>query len=190
MSDKDTAERESTNPGAREEEAVKDPGGERGTEAEPNGGGIGPDAEIHKLKDQLLRKAAEFENFKRRTRDEKDQLIKFGNQTLLLDILPVIDDFERSLASGKEHPDFDSFYNGVDIVFTKFVKALENRGMRPIEAKGKAFDVDFHDALVQIPTDDVEAGTILEEVEKGYMLYDRVIRHSKVTVSKSPGNEE
>ncbi len=143
-------------------------------------------AEIAQLKDQLLRRAAEFENFKRRTREEKDLLMKYGAEGVILDLLPVIDDFERSLASGKEHPDFDSMYKGVEIIYGKLLRVLENRGLRPMDALGKPFDVDFHDALLQIPSAEAEPGTVLDVAEKGYLLYEKVIRHAKVTVSREP----
>lgn len=149
-------------------------------------------AEVAQLKDQLLRKVAEFENFKRRTRDEKEQLMKYGVEGVILDMLPVIDDFERSLAVGKEHPDFESMYKGVEIIYSKLLRVLENRGLRPIDAAGKPFDVDYHHAILQIPASDVAPGTVLDVAETGYMLYDRVIRHAKVTVSREDeaGNTE
>ncbi len=141
-------------------------------------------AEITQLKDQLLRRAAEFENFKRRTREEKDLLMKYGAEGVILDLLPVIDDFERSISSGREHPDFESMFAGVEIIYGKLLRVLENRGLRPMDAVGKPFDVDFHDALMQIPSAEVEPGTVLDVAEKGYLLYEKVIRHAKVTVSR------
>jgi molecular chaperone GrpE len=158
-------------PGAREQQAVE-------SEMESLR------AEAAQLKDQLLRKVAEFENFKRRTREEKDQLMKYGVEGVILDMLPVIDDFERSLAFGKEHPDFESMYKGVEIIYGKLLRVLENRGLRPIDAAGKPFDVDYHHAILQIPTSEVAPGTVLDVAETGYLLYDRVIRHAKVTVSR------
>ncbi len=146
--------------------------------------------EIAQLRDQLLRRAAEFENFKRRTRDEKDQLMKYGAEGVILGLLTVIDDFERSLSSGKEHPDFESMYAGVEIIYGKLMRILENKGLRPIDAVGKPFDVDFHDALMQIPSADVEPGTVLDVAEKGYMLYEKVIRHAKVTVSRETDDQQ
>jgi molecular chaperone GrpE len=148
--------------------------------------------EIEALREQLLRRAAEFENFKRRTREEKDVLIKYGTEGLLLSLLPVIDDFERSFDAGRTHPDFASFYAGVEIIFTKLLRVLEQRGLTPMDAKGKPFDVDFHDALLQVPTAEAEPGTVLDVAEKGYLLHDKVIRHAKVTVAIEPpdaGNE-
>ncbi len=147
-------------------------------------------AEVTTLKEQLLRRAAEFENFKRRTREEKDVLIKYGTESLLLNLLPMIDDFERSIDAGKIHPDFDSFYKGMEIIFTKMLRVLEQRGLAPIDAKGKPFDVDFHDALLQVPTTEVDPGIVLDVAEKGYMLHDKVIRHAKVTVSIAPSSAD
>ena len=140
--------------------------------------------EIAQLKEQVLRKVAEFENFKRRTRDEKDALLKYGAEGVISDLLPVIDDFERSLAAGREHHDFEAFYNGVEIIYGKLMRVLQQRGLAPLDAAGKPFDVDFHDALLQVPSADVEAGTVLDVVEKGYLLHDKVIRHAKVTVAR------
>jgi molecular chaperone GrpE len=140
--------------------------------------------EIVMLREQVLRKVAEFENFKRRTRDEKDALLKYGAEGVISDLLPVIDDFERSLSAGKEHPDFESIYSGVEIIYAKLLRVLQNRGLSAIVAVGKPFDTDFHDALLQIPNAKVEPGTVLDEAEKGYMLHDKVIRHAKVTVSR------
>lgn len=141
------------------------------------------------LKDQLLRKIAEFENYKRRTRDEKELLMKYGAEGILLDLLPVIDDFERSLSIGKEHQDFNSLYQGLELIYGKLIRVLENRGLRQIDAAGKPFDVDFHDALLQVPSEDAPAGTVLHVAEKGYMLHDKVIRHAKVTVARETGDD-
>ena len=142
--------------------------------------------QIEALKDQLLRKAAEFENFRRRTRDEQSMLIKYGNEGLILELLPVLDDFARSLKAGREHPDFEVFFKGTELVRNKLVKVLESRGLKPIESAGKPFDEQLHDALLQIPRGDVPAGTVIDEVETGYLLHERVIRHAKVTVAADP----
>jgi molecular chaperone GrpE len=139
--------------------------------------------EISNLKDQLLRRAAEFENFRRRTREEQADLIRYANEKLIVELLPVADDFRRSLAFGREHPAFDSFYKGIELVYAKFLKMLEARGVRPIETAGAEFNVDFHDALLQIPRSDLPPGAIIDEIETGYTLNDRVIRHAKVTVA-------
>jgi molecular chaperone GrpE len=145
--------------------------------------------EIAALKDQLLRKAAEFENFRRRNEERQNDLIRYGTEKLITELLPVIDDFARSLKAGREHPDFEPFYTGVEMLSNKLMKILELRGLHPIKAVGEPFDVDFHDALLQIPSAEHPAGTIMDEVETGYMLHDKVIRHSKVTVSTEPPTE-
>jgi molecular chaperone GrpE len=141
------------------------------------------------LKDQLLRKIAEFENYKRRTREEKELLIKYGAEGILHDLLPVIDDFERSLSVGREHKDFAALHEGLELIYGKLLRVLENRGLSQIEAVGKPFDVDVHDALLQVPSGEVPVGTVLHVAEKGYKLHDKVIRHAKVTVSREPDDE-
>jgi molecular chaperone GrpE len=138
------------------------------------------------LKDQLLRKAAEFENYKRRTDGEYANLVRSANENLLLAMLPIIDDFSRSLKSGKEKRDFEVFYRGIELIHSKLTRALEGEGLRAFESEGKPFDVRFHDALLMIPRPDLPPHTVVEEVERGYMLNDRVLRHAKVIVSTEP----
>jgi len=148
-------------------------------------------------KDQLLRKAAEFDNYKRRTEAEILNFTKFASENVITQLLPVLDDISRSLKSGKEssnnnqaaRTDNDPFYKGVELIFSKFLKVLEAQGLKTMETIGKEFNVDYHDALMQIPKADVPPHTIIEEVEKGYLLFDKVIRHAKVIVS-SPVEEE
>jgi molecular chaperone GrpE len=139
--------------------------------------------EITTLKDQLLRKAAEFENFRRRNEERQADLVRYGNERLITELLPVIDDFQRSLKAGREHPDFEPFYTGVEMLSSKLLRVLEARGLKPIHAAGEPFNVDYHDAMLQIPVEGVPPGTIIDDIETGYMLHDKVIRHSKVTVA-------
>lgn len=139
--------------------------------------------EVLMLKDLLQRKVAEFDNYRRRTDEEKSALVRFGAERLIVQLLPVIDDFNRSLKAGREHPDFESFYAGIDILRTKFLKVLELAGVTPIDAAGTPFDETFHEALLQVPSADVPAGTVIDEFERGYLLHDRVIRHAKVSVA-------
>jgi molecular chaperone GrpE len=134
-------------------------------------------------KDQLLRKAAEFENFKRRVDNDFTNLVKNANEGLIISLLPILNDFVRSLRHGKDLKDYDAFYKGIEMIYGKLTKALESQGLVPFESVGKPFDVDFHDALLQIPRDDVPPHTVIEEVERGYLLNDRVLRHAKVVVS-------
>jgi molecular chaperone GrpE len=138
---------------------------------------------VDQLRDQLQRKVAEFENYRRRTDEEKSALIRYGHEGLLVQLLPVLDDFDRSMKAGAEFKDFASFYTGIELLRSKFLKVLENKGLAAISAKGQPFDVHLHEAVLQVPSADVEPGTVIDEVETGYTLYDRVIRHTKVIVS-------
>jgi molecular chaperone GrpE len=142
--------------------------------------------EVAALKDQLLRKAAEFENFRKRTRDEQADLARYANERLIAEQLPVLDDLARSLAAGREHPNFETFFAGIELVYIKWMKILEARGLKPIASAGRPFDVEFHDALLQLPRADLAPGTIIDEIESGYLLHDRVLRHAKVTVAAEP----
>jgi molecular chaperone GrpE len=139
-------------------------------------------------KDQLLRRVAEFENYKKRTEGEIENIIKFANEYLILDILPVIDDLERCLESGKEKNEKDSFYVGIGLIYSKLMKILDGKGLKQIDALNKPFDVNFHEAMLTMQKNGVEPNTVVQEILKGYTLNDKVIRHSKVAVS-SENNE-
>lgn len=141
--------------------------------------------QIEQLKDLLLRKAAEFENYKRRIENDTAGIIKYASENLITDLLPVLDDFERSLKHSRESKDFDSLVKGIELIYQKLFKVLENRGVKSFETVGKEFNVDVHDALMQVPRSDVSPHTVIEEVEKGYTLNDKVVRHAKVIVSAS-----
>lgn len=145
---------------------------------------------IETLRDQLLRKAAEFENYKRRTEGEFLSLTRTANEGLLLSLLPVLDDLNRSLASGKDPQSHEAFFAGVEMIRTKFLKILEKHGVVPFPSTGKAFDVGFHDALMQLPRTDVPTGTVIQEVDPGYVMHDKVLRHAKVIVSAQPTEPE
>ena len=138
---------------------------------------------IQQLKDQLLRKAAEFENYKRRTENDYLERVRYSNEDLIFDLLPVLDDFERSLKISREKKDFDSFFRGVELIYQKLSKLFVKQGVEAYEVVGKEFDPHLHDALMQLPKSDVPPHTILEEVEKGYMMHGKVLRHAKVVVS-------
>lgn len=142
--------------------------------------------QIEQYKDLLLRKAAEFENYKKRVENESATIVKYATEELIVELLPIVDDLERSLKLSKDRKDFESFYRGVELIYQKMMKVLSDQGIKPMETVGKEFNVDYHDALMQIPREDVPPHTILEEVEKGYILHDRVLRHAKVIVSTTP----
>ncbi len=137
-------------------------------------------------KDQLLRKAAEFENYKRRTEQNSINFAKYASENIILELLPIIDDLSRSLKSGKDKSENDPFYKGIELIFSKFNKILELQGVKVMESIGKEFNVDFHDVMMQIPRTDIAPHVIIDEIEKGYFLNDKVIRHAKVIVATSP----
>ena len=133
-------------------------------------------------KDLFLRKAAEFDNYKRRTEVETSAIIRFANEDLITAILPIVDDLERSLKNSKDQKD-SPLFRGIELIYQKMMKVLEAQGARPFETVGKEFDVHFHDALLQVPKEGVPPHTVVEEVEKGYMFHDKVLRHAKVIVA-------
>jgi molecular chaperone GrpE len=137
---------------------------------------------IAMLKDQLLRKAADYENLRRRTERERSELIMMANERLLVHILPFVDDLERSLASAADRAD-DPFVQGITLIHKNLMVALARAGVTPIAAAGEQFDVEIHEALLQVQRPDLAPHTVIEEVQKGYRLYDKVIRHAKVTVA-------
>ncbi len=139
-------------------------------------------------KDQLLRLAAEFENFRKRVEVDKADFVKFSNEKIIKELLPILDDFGRALTTGKTNLDFESFYKGVELIYQKFYKILEDKGLKPIDSVGKEFDVMYHDVLMQIQRPDVKPHTIVEEVERGYTLHGKVIKHAKVIVAAESQN--
>ena len=140
--------------------------------------------QAEEYKDKLLRRAAEFENYKRRSENDQLNLINYSGENLIIKLLPIIDDFERSLQHMGKAKDVDSIKDGIKLVYDKFMKILEDQGVKKIEAKGQPFDVNYHEALMQRKDDSVPAHTVLDELEKGYLYKDRVIRHTKVVVSE------
>lgn len=144
--------------------------------------------ETAKLKDTLLRKVAEFENYKRRMDSEISNYIKYASENIIKELLPVYDDLGRSIESINkgETKDFETLKKGVTLIYDKFKNVLENEGLKEINSLGKEFDVDVNSALMQIPRDDVKPNTVLEVIEKGYKLKDKVVKHEKVLVSSEP----
>lgn len=144
------------------------------------------------LKDSLLRKVAEFENYKRRNENDQMNLLKYAAEPFIKSVLSVYDDLERSLSHIDDANSFESTKKGLQLVFDKFNKTLDAQGVKKIEAKGQPFDVHFHEALMQQPVEGVAPHTVLDVIEPGYLYKDKVIRHAKVIVSAelaSPENE-
>lgn len=139
--------------------------------------------EIEKLKDKYLRTVAEFDNFKKRTIKEKAELLLNGSEKAVCAVLPILDDFERALANSTD--DANAMKEGIKLIYNKFNKALESLGVKKIETENKDFDVDFHEAVAMVPgMGDEKKGKVIDCVQTGYQLNDKVIRHAKVAVGQ------
>ena len=140
---------------------------------------------VEEQKDKYLRLSAEFDNYRKRTLKEKAELIKNGGEKTLTAILPVLDDFERALKNMEASEETKAMKEGVELIFSKFQKILGQEGLQKIETEGQAFDTYFHEAiaLIPAPSEDLK-GKILDCVQTGYMLNEKVIRHAKVAVAQ------
>ena len=137
------------------------------------------DEQIEELTDRVKRQLAEFENFRTRSEKEKAQMYDMGAKTIVEKILPVVDNFERGLAGVQEG---DAFGDGMKMVYKQMMTALEEAGVKPIEAVGQEFNPDFHNAVMQVESEEYESGIVAQELQKGYMYRDTVVRHSMVAV--------
>jgi molecular chaperone GrpE len=140
--------------------------------------------EREQLEDQLLRKIAEFDNYKKRTERDFFDRVQNANEKLISELLPVLDDMERALDHVEKSQEINSLIEGTNLIKKKLIDILEKQGLKPLPAIGEDFDPEKHDALMQIEKKNVESGTIIEEHLKGYTLNGKVIRHSQVIVAK------
>ena len=139
--------------------------------------------QIAQLKDKYLRTVAEFDNYKKRTLKEKTELVLNGSEKAVCAVLPILDDFERALSNAND--DAKAMKQGMQLIFNKFCKTLESLGVKKIETEGKDFDVDFHEAVAMVPgMGDDKKGKVIDCVQTGYQLNDKVIRHAKVAVGQ------
>ncbi|MDD7402906.1 MAG: nucleotide exchange factor GrpE [Butyribacter sp.] len=134
------------------------------------------------LEDKRVRQLAEFENFRKRSEKEKSQMFEVGAKTVIEKMLPVIDNFERGLQAVPEDEKDTPFVQGVELVYKQLLTAFEELGVQPIEAVGKEFDPNLHNAVMMVDDEDLESGTVAEEMQKGYMFKESVVRHSMVKV--------
>lgn len=141
------------------------------------------DEQIEDLTDRLKRQMAEFENFRKRTEKEKSQMYDMGAKNIIEKILPVIDNFERGLAAVPEEQQEDPFVDGMNKIYKQMMTVLEEAGVKPIEAVGVEFDPNFHNAVMHVEDDNFGENVIAEELQKGYMYRDTVVRHSMVKVA-------
>jgi molecular chaperone GrpE len=150
-------------------------------EPHPSDGRLRDDLEAKDL--QLKRLAADFDNFRRRQAQEREDLIRFAGEKLILDILPVLDNFERAMASAKDAKEIASVVSGVELIQKQLLEAFIRNGVEEIEALGNAFDPNYHEAVQQMVDDEKPDHTVINELQKGYTLNGRVIRPSMVIVS-------
>lgn len=143
-------------------------------------------AQLEKEKKEYLFLMAEFDNFRKRTLKEKSELIKNGGENALRGLLPIIDDFERSIQAINENSDASSIKEGVELIYNKFIKYLEQNGVKAIDSQpGSDFNLDLHEAVTMFPAPTPEQkGKIIDTVQKGYTLHDKVLRHAKVVVGQ------
>lgn len=171
-----------------EQDAREDEGAPKDAEAQAEKKGFfkkkkdKKDELLEELDDKLKRQMAEFENFRKRTEKEKSQMYDMGAKSIIERILPVIDNFERGLAAVSEEQKEDAFVVGMDKTYRQMLTELEAAGVKPIEAVGKEFNPEFHNAVMQVEDAAYESGIIAQELQKGYLYKDSVVRHSMVAV--------
>ncbi len=163
-----------------------------GAEANPSGSKKGffkknkkkdkKDEKIEELTDQVKRQMAEFDNFRKRTEKEKTQMYEIGAKSIIEKVLPVVDNFERGLAAVPEESKEDAFVDGMNKIYKQLLTMLEEADVKPIEAVGKEFDPNLHNAVMQTESDEYESGIVAQELQKGYTYRDSVVRHSMVAV--------
>ena len=145
--------------------------------------------QVKELQEKVLRKAAEFENYKRRTENDQFNLLNYAAESFITKLLPIIDDFERSMDHIDDLGNINSVKDGIKLVYEKLQKLLQEQGVKKMQTKGEPFNVDYHDALMQRKDDSVPPHTVLDEIEPGYLYRDKVIRHAKVIVSEESSDE-
>lgn len=142
----------------------------------------GMQEKIDSLEDRVRRQMAEFDNYRKRTDKEKEQMFSMGERSVIEKILPIVDNFERGFDTIEESDKDDAFVIGMQKIYTQLTKQLEALGVKPIEAVGKEFDPDLHNAVMQVESQEYESGIVAQELLKGYMYHDQVLRHSMVAV--------
>ncbi len=143
------------------------------------------EAEANEFKDKFLRAHAEMENLRKRFNRERSEIAKYSKESLLKDFMRVYDAIEKSITMAKEHhPDDESFVSGLQMTEKMLLDILKQNGVEPIETENAVFDPNYHEALMQVKRDDLESGMVAQELEKGFMLHDRVLRPAKVMVSE------
>ncbi len=174
----ETAEEKETEEAAPEENASEDKKESKKDKKDPL------KEKIDELNDKIVRQVAEFDNFRKRTDKEKAQMFEQGQGSVLEKLLPIVDNFERGLAAVPEADKDGAFADGMNKIYKQLIKQLEDLGVTPIEAVGKEFDPNLHNAVMQVESEEYESGIVAQELQKGYMFHDTVLRHSMVGVSQ------
>ncbi|RKX25857.1 MAG: nucleotide exchange factor GrpE [Candidatus Zixiibacteriota bacterium] len=143
---------------------------------------------IEELDDRYLRLAAEFDNYKKRTSRQFEEILKNSNENIIIDLLEVIDNFERALAAASESADYKSLHSGTELIYQSLFDLLKKQGLKPIGAVGEKFNPSLHEAMMQMESDEYPEGMVMQEMVKGYTLNGKVIRYAKVIVSKGPAD--
>nr|WP_246565408.1 nucleotide exchange factor GrpE [Paenibacillus faecis] len=166
---------------AEEPEVLEETAAENSEEGQAELEKLRAEAEEHKQR--LLRTQADFDNFRRRTLKEKEELGKYASAKLITELLPVIDNFERALSTTADNADLSSYAKGVEMIFRQLEGILKTEGLTAMEPVGTPFNPEFHQAIMQVESDEYEEGTVVEVVQKGYLLKDKVLRPAMVKVS-------
>jgi molecular chaperone GrpE len=145
--------------------------------------------EVEQANDMMLRLAAELDNYKKRVAKERESLIRYAAQDVLQELIPVLDNFERAIEAAGKSKDFDSFLEGVKMIYKNMYDVMGRKGLARIDAVGETFDPNIHEAVMQVTSQEHPENIVVEELQKGYVLHDRVIRPSMVVVSKGKGEE-
>ena len=176
----ETAEEVTSEPAENEEESKEAPEDKKSKKKDKKAEAL--KEKISELEDTTKRQLAEFENFRRRTEKEKAMMFDMGAKSVIEKILPVVDNFERGLANAPTGENEKAFADGMNLIYKQLMGELEKIGVKPIEAKGQPFNQEVHNAVMQVQSDELESGTVAEELQKGYMYHDTVVRHSMVSV--------
>jgi len=144
--------------------------------------------EVENYKDKYLRALAELDNYRKRARKEKEEIIERANERLMLELIPILDNFERGIEAAKNSKEFDSFYKGIELIYKGFKEVVEREGLQSFTAIGDKFDPSKHEAVSMVETEEHSPDTVLDEICKGYMLNGKLIRPAKVIVSKGGKN--
>ena len=146
--------------------------------------------EIHTLNDKYLRLAAEFDNFKRRAQRDQQDGIRFANERLIKDLLPVIDNLERAIQCGRDQHEGGGLLEGVELTYKQFLEMLGKLGVRQISSLGELFDPSMHQAVAHVESDTAKPNTVVEEFQKGFFLHERILRPAMVTVAKEQSTQD